>query len=193
MEDIFVIKKKEYKNEEVISEFLFKVSCEGKFYIVRDLGAKTIVFKNFRYANKRLSSSGIKVPKVFMDKKQGLAVIEYIDGPTAFEELINHDFDDNIYEQLFTMNWKARVNGLQLDFNPQNFRIVDGILYYISFTFDRYIRAEDFSQNTFRLWMYTKDFREKLINEGIEIDKSRILSEFEENKKLVLTVVKNFK
>ena len=96
-------------------------------------------------------------------------------------ELIDHDFDDNVYIQLFNINWNARKMMLQLDFNPRNFRIQNGKIYYIPFIFDLYKKSNDFTEKDLRLWFYTKEFEELLRNEGILLQHSRLLNDYEKD------------
>ena len=194
MEKSIIIKRKEYQIIEEINDFMAVATRDGTKYFIRFLGVKTKAFDDFKYASKRFKAANIPSPKVFViDKKSGCAVTEYIDGPTIYDELIKHDLDDHIYEQLFQMNWYARTSMMQLDFNPQNFRLMNDKLYYLPFTFQQYIRSKDFTENDIKLWFYTNEFRDILKNNGVLLDKSRIISDYEMNKKIVLTVVKYFR
>lgn len=193
MENI-VIKKKEYTPIKELSDNLLLVERDGVKYVVKWLGIKTPAFSDFKYASKRLLAANVRIPKVFViDKKTGYALMEYIDGPTMYEELIDHDFTDNIYQQLFDINWLARKSILQLDFNPQNFRIMNGKIYYIAFTFDLYKKSNDFVEKDIRLWFYTKEFEKMLAENGQLLKHSRLLPDYELNKKIVLTVVKYYR
>ena len=167
----FVIKKKIYKVVEEYHEHCFKVENDNKFFIVRSLGTKSVAFYNFCYANKRLVAAGVSIPKILVkDKKQGLILEEFIDGDTVYDMLRNKDLDEKIYELVFVENWRARVNGLRLNFNPLNFRYVNGRLIYTAFVFDVYKKDEDFSQKEIRLWFYTKEFKANLIENGLDIE-----------------------
>lgn len=193
MENI-IIKKKEYTPIKELGENLLLVEKDGVKYVVRWLGIKTGAFSDFKYAMKKMKTSRVASPEIYvLDKKTGYALMQYIDGPTAYDELIDHDFDDNIYQQLFEMNWFARKAMMQLDFNPQNFRIMNDKLYYIPFTFDFYKKSNDFVEKDLRLWFYTKEFEKLLTENGHLLKHDRLLSDFELNKKIVLTVVKYYR
>ena len=193
MENI-VIKKNEYTPIKELGENLLLVEREGKKYVVRWLGIKTDAFSDFKYAMKRMKTSNVASPEVyFIDKKTGYALMQYVDGPTMFEELIAHDFDDNVYQQLFTIHWNARKSMLELNYNPQNFRIEHGKVYYMPFTFGFYQKNNDFVEKDLRLWFYTKEFEKLLAENKQPLQKSRLLQDFELNKKIVLTVVKYYK
>lgn len=193
MENI-VIKKKEYTPIKELGDNTLLVENNGKKYVVKYLGIKTKAFDDFKYAVKRMKTCNVSVPEVFIiDKKTGYALLQYIYGKTVFEELIEHDLEEDIYAQAFFQNWLARKALIQLDFNPHNFRIMDGKLFYMPFTFSIYKKENDFSQTDLRLWFYTKEFEELLRNEEISLQKSRLLNDYEMNKKLVLTVVKYYR
>ena len=119
--------------------------------------------------------------------------MEDIKGETIFEELCKHDLDEKIIEQAFLLNYKTRINRIRLDFNPDKFIYRDNKLYYLPFTFTEYIRDEDFTQKEIRLWFYTNEFKNLLIEKGLPLDKSRLKNEYERNKEIVLTVVKYFR
>ena len=192
--DNILIKKKEYTPVKELGENTLLVKKDDVLYVVKWLGVKTRAFSDFKYSTKRMTTCNVRTPKVLiLDKKTGYALLEYVDGKTAYEELIEHDFEEDIYSQLFNMNWLARRNMMQLDFNPQNFRIANGKLYYMPFTFGLYDRKKDFTENDLRLWFYTKEFRELIAKDGLLFDKSRMLPDYEINKKLVLTVVKFYR
>ncbi|MBE6136405.1 MAG: hypothetical protein E7181_03965 [Erysipelotrichaceae bacterium] len=193
MENI-VIKKKEYTPIKELGENLLLVQREGKKYVVRWLGIKTNAFSDFKYAMKRMKTSNVASPEVYyLDKKTGYALMHYVDGPTMYEELIDHDFDDDVYVQLFNIQWMARKSMMQLDYNPQNFRIENGKIYYIPFTFDFYKKSNDFVEKDLRLWFYTKEFEKMLTENGQLLQHSRLLPDFDLNKKMVLTVVKYYR
>ena len=193
MEEI-VIKKQTYQIEEELNSVTYLVNKDNKKYIAYDFSTNFNGFDDFRFAMKRLKNCGLTLPEVIIvDKKNYRFLVEYIDGPTVEEMLVEKDLEESIIEQAFILNYKARINGIRLDFNPRKFRYRDGKLYYIPFTFTSYIRDEDFSQKEIRYWFYTNDFVEYCIEHGIRVDKSRLLGEYERNKQIVLTVVKYFR
>ena len=193
MEEI-VIKKQTYKVIKELNSVSYLVSLNDKQYVAYDFSDNFNGFDDFRFAVKRLKNCGLTMPNVLVvDKKNYRFLVEYIDGPTIEEMLIEDDLEEKIIEQAFILNYKARINGVRLDFNPRKFRCRDGVLYYIPFTFTSYIRAEDFSQKEIRYWFYTNDFVEYCISNGIPVNKNRLLGEYERNKQIVLTVVKYFR
>lgn len=192
--DTIEIKKESYQVIDRINSYLLKVKKEEKEYLVYDFSNNPEAFFDFKFAVKRFKSAGLLTPIVLaIDKKSHRALVEYLDGVTAFDLLREKDIDEKIIDQLFLANYKARINRMRLDFNPKKFIIKDDKLYYTPFTFTNYVRDEDFTQKEIRLWFYTNEFRDLLITEGLPIDKSRLKNEFERNKEIVLTVVKYFR
>ena len=193
MEEI-VVKKNTYLIEEELSSFILKVKKDDKYYIVFDFSENPDSFSDFKFAHKRLKNSGITIPTLIdLDKKNHRAVVEFIDGPTGLDLLSEKDIEDNIFEQVFNTNYKARINSMRLDFNPHKFRFMNDKLYYLPFTFTAYKREEDFTEKELKLWFYSKDGTENLLKHGYAINKNRIPNEYENNKKMVLTVVKYFR
>lgn len=189
-----LVKKNTYKVEEELNSFSLLVSKDDKKYVVYNFTGQYIAFDNFKFAAKRLKNCGIITPKVLeIDKKNYRVLAEYIEGPTAFEMIAENELEDSILEQVFNNNFRARYNHLRLDFNPEKFRIRDGKLIYMPFTFTKYIREEDFTEKEIRLWFYTKEFVEELRKIGLPQNDKRLMNEFQRNKQIVLTVVKYFK
>lgn len=192
--EIIEVKKKSYKVVEEVNSYTFLVSDDNKEYLVYNFDQNIDGFKDFKFANKRLKASNVTIPAVYViDKKNHRFLVEYINGDTVFDTLTKQDLDEKIIELCFNQNYRARINRMRLDFDPINFKYVDGKLYYLPFTFTEYSREADFTQKELRLWFYTNDFKELLISKGLPVDKSRLKNEYERNKEIVLTVVKYFK
>lgn len=192
--ETLIVKKKIYQVVESLGERTFLVELDSKKFVIKTFEPKSASFKNFLFAAKRLSNANIRIPNpIKSDKKQGTVLLPYIEGKTAFEELLEHDLEEKVIEDLFIQNWNARSHKLRLDFNPQSFKIVNNELVYMTYLFRDYKREEDFTNNEVWLWFYTKKFVDLLIKQGIKIEKTRLLPENERNKQVVLQVVKYFR
>ena len=190
----YLVKRKTYSVIEQVNEYTYKASLDDKVFLVYKFAPKSKSYSDFLYAAKKLSNAGVKTPKIISkDKKQGIIIVEYLDCDTVFDDLRNHDLEDEIYKQAFEINAHAKINRLGLDFNPQNFKYCDGKLYYMAFTFDVYSKALDLSTEKIYHWFYTNKFKNDLINLKLPIDTKRILPEFEGNKKIVLKVVEYYR
>ena len=192
--EVIDIKKEQYEVVERLNSYILKVKKDEQEYLVYDFSHHIEGFLDFKFAYKRLKSCGLTIPTVYkIDKKTARALVEVIKGPTIFDELREHDLDEKEIEQAFVANYKARINRIRLDFNPDKFIYQNDKLYYLPFTFTNYIREEDFTQKEIRLWFYTNEFKNLLIEKGLPIDKSRLKNEYERNKEIVLLVVKYFR
>ena len=192
--ETITVKKDTYEVIERLNSYLVKVSKDNKEYLLYDFSDNINGFLDFKFAYKRLKGCGITIPTVYtLDKKNARAVVELVEGNTVFDDLRDHDLDEKIIEQVFIVNYKARMNRLRLDFNPEKFIYKNDKLYYLPFTFTNYVREEDFTQKEIRLWFYTTEFKNLLIEKGLPIDQSRLKNEYERNKEIVLTVVKYFR
>ena len=189
------VKKKSYEILERINSFSLRVKDEkGEDRIVYDFNENIEGFLDFKFAYKRLKTCGINIPTVYeLDKKNHRALLEDVKGDTVYDLLREKNLDEAIIEQAFVFNYKARINRLRLNFDPTCFISQNDKLVYMPFTFTEYIRDEDFTQKEIRLWFYTNDFKERLIKDGLPVDKNRLKNEYERNKEIVLTVVKYFK
>ena len=167
---------------------------DNNYYLAYDFKDNVEGFLDFKYAVKRLTAAGVKIPNVIkLDKKNYTALLELVEGDTVFDMLRNKDLDEKIIEKAFLQNYKARTNRLRLDFDPINFIYQNDKLYYMPFTFTQYEREQDFTQKELRLWFYTKEFKDLLMKKGLPIDQSRIKNEYVQNKEIVLLVVKYFR
>ena len=192
--DTIQIKKEQYEVIERINSYQVKVRKDDKEYLAYDFRDNKEGFFDFKFAVKRLKGCGLTIPEVYaLDKKNFTALVEDVQGITVFDELRERDLDEKIIEQAFILNYKARSNRLRLDFDPRRFVIREDKLYYLPFTFTNYVREEDFTQKELRLWFYTNEFKNLLIELGLPIDKSRLKNEYERNKEIVLLVVKYFR
>lgn len=192
--DTIQIKKEQYEVIERINSYQLRVKKDDKEYLAYDFTENREGFFDFKFANKRLKACGLAIPQVYaLDKKTFRALVEDVKGPTVFDELCDHDLDEKIIEQAFIMNYKARTNRIRLDFDPRKFVLRDDKVYYMPFTFTNYVREEDFTQKELRLWFYTNEFKNLLIELGLPVDKSRLKNEYERNKEIVLLVVKYFR
>ena len=118
MEEVLV-KKSNYEVIDRLSSYLLKVKKDDKTYLVYDFSINPEGFGDFKFAYKRLKSSGVTIPTVYeLDKKTFRALVEDVEGDTLFDTLCKRDLLDEEIEQVFIANFKARVNRIRLDFDP---------------------------------------------------------------------------
>ena len=194
MNEIIEIKRKEYEVIEQISDHTYKVERKGQYYLMKKFEDDPAGFEKFVDAEHDLRVSGVTNPKCYLyDKKLRIAILEYIEGETCFDILLKEDLSESIIEQLFKTFWYAKNDRLALDYSPKNFVFSNGKLYYLPFIVGRFTSNEQFVQKDIMLWFFTKDFIKYCHSLGIDIDQSRLKSDYETNKSIALMTVKYYR
>ena len=194
MNKIIEIKRKEYEVIEQIGEHSFKVERKGQFFFLKKFEDDPVGFEKFVDAEHSLRVSGVSNPKCFIyDKKLRIVVLEYIEGETCFDTLLREDLSESVIELLFKTFWYARNDRLALDYSPKNFVFTNGKLYYLPFKCERFTTNEQFVQKDIMLWFFTKDFIKYCHSLGIDVDQSRLKSDYETNKNIALMTVKYYR
>ena len=194
MNEIIEIKRKEYEVIEQIGEHSFKVERKGQFFFLKKFEDDPVGFEKFIDAEHSLRVSGVSNPKCFIyDKKLRIAVLEFIEGETCFDILLKEDLPESVIELLFKTFWYARNDRLALDYSPKNFIFSNGKLYYLPFKCERFTTNEQFVQKDIMLWFFTKDFIKYCHSLGIDVDQSRLKSDYETNKNIALMTVKYYR
>ena len=194
MNEIIEIKRKEYEVIEQISDHTFKVKRKDQFFFMKKFEDDPVGFEKFIDAEHRLRVSGITNPKCYLyDKKLRIAIIEYVEGENCFETLLKEDLSESVIELLFKTFWYAKNDRLALDYSPKNFIFTNGKLYYLPFICGAFTTNEQFVQKDIMLWFFTKDFVKYCHSLGIDVDQSRLKSDYETNKNIALMTVKYYR
>ena len=194
MNEIIEIKRKEYEVIEQIGEHSFKVQRKGQFFFLKKFEDDPAGFEKFVDAEHSLRVSGVTNPKCFIyDKKLRMVVLEYVEGETCFDTLLREDLSESVIELLFKTFWYARNDRLALDYSPKNFVFANDKLYYLPFICGRFTTNEQFVQKDILLWFFTKDFIKYCHGLGIDVDQSRLKSDYETNKNIALMTVKYYR
>jgi hypothetical protein len=82
---------------------------------------------------------------------------------------------------------------MALDYAPENFKFVNGKLYYLPFKVETFVDKEKFIQQDIRLWFFTKDFIKYCHNKAVPVDESHLKSDYEVNKSIALLTVKYYR
>ena len=113
----------------------------------------------------RLKQAGINIPEMFaIDKEKEKIVKQYIEGPTIFELVLNHQSTDPYLEQIRHMADLAYKAGINIDYFPTNFVVNNGLLWYVDYECNDYMPEWNFENWGIRYWSYTRDFEEYLKN-----------------------------
>lgn len=188
------IKRKFFDILEPMGERSYKVSRKGDLYFLKDFGKDKAGFEDFVDRTNTLKVTGVKTPKIYLyDKNSHIIVMEFIDGSFMSEFLSVHDMDENMYQKLFQTYFYGKVDKLYLDFKPENFKWYNNNLYYIPFTYKKFINSDKFINEDLYYWFATPILEEYLLSAGFSFDHKRVKSEFEINKSLTLLSIKYYR
>lgn len=194
MNEIIEIKRKEFEVIEQLGDRSFKVTRKGQYYFLKKFDDDAKGFEEFVDAEHKLRVSGVVKPKCLIyDKKTRIAVTEFIEGDNCLEALLGGELPETVIELLFKTFWYARTDRMALDYAPENFKFVNGKLYYLPFKVEAFVDKEKFIQQDIRLWFFTKDFIKYCRLKGIPVDESHLKSDYEVNKSIALLTVKYYR
>ncbi len=149
----------------------------GYSYLVTD-GEKQYVLKQihhepcdyYTFGNKleselrdyeRLCALGIPLPKLLaVDHRKERLLKEYIDGPTAYDLVLEDKLCRSCIAQVEQMCSVLYASDLNIDYFPTNFVLQDGKLYYIDYECNSYMQQWDFQNWGIRYWSKTPEFLE---------------------------------
>ena len=194
MKEIIEIKRKEFEILERMGDRSYKAERKGNLYFIKKFEDDVKGFDQFVDAEHKLRVSGVVNPKCYLyDKKLRIVVVEFIEGDTCLEALLGGDLPEVVIELLFKTFWYARTDRMALDYRPNNFKFVNGKLYYLPFKCDNFVDKESFIQQDIRLWFYTIEFIRYCHSVGAPVDESHLKSDYEVNKSIALLTVKYYR
>ena len=195
MQEIIEIKRKEFTVLSNLDENQKIVERKGKTYLMVDYSSNKEGFLQYINSENKLRTSGIRIPKLYVyDKNKMLVVKEYIEGESVLDLLLKEDLKDEIFEEVFTINFMMKRNKIKLDFDPINFRFFEGKLYYISDFCKVFDEKASFEKEGIFLWFYSPELVTHLSKRGLPVDQKR-MSKVPGylNKQIALTVVKYYR
>ena len=188
------IKRKVYQVVEQLGDRSFKIERKGTYYFLKKYENDKEGFEKFVDCEHRLRVSGVTNPKCFLyDKNLRWAVIEYVEGENCLDLLIKGDLSEEVLQLMFKAFWYARNDRMALDMKPENFVYTNGKLYYMPFNVEKFVNNDNFVQRDIRLWFFTKEFIKYYHDKGIDVDESRLKSDYETNKNIALMTVKYYR
>ena len=194
MKEEIEVKRKMFAVVEQMGEHSYKVERKGQFFFLKKFEDREKDFEEFCDAEHRLRVSGVVNPKcAIYDKKSRIAVMDYIEGNNCLENLLEDTLPEECIEQLFKTFWYAKNDLMDLDYKPDNFKFVNGKLFYLPFKVSKYKNNESFIQQDMRLWFFTKEFVKYCHEKGIDVDQKRLKSDYETNKNIALMTVKYYR
>ncbi len=101
----------------------------------------------------RLVKLGIKMPQLYeVDVNRRIIAREFIVGPSLAYYIQSSGMKPEYKEQVQAMSDIARENGLNIDFDPSNFIVRDGIVYYVDYESEPYKDERSFEKYGLKLW-----------------------------------------
>ena len=87
----------------------------------------------------RLLHAGIRIPKMLdIDIENERILKEYIPGPTIYQLVKDDAMKPEYYHQVRHMAWQAQQAGLNIDYFPTNFVVMEEMLYYVDYECNLY-------------------------------------------------------
>lgn len=183
------IKHKEFEISEIVSLDTFKGVRKNHTYLIKKYDPDSSLFIMLQ----KLQKSSIAIPKQkYLDKKTGYVAFEPYEGILVSDYILDHDFNENIYKQIFENSHAARVAGLNLDYSLDKWMLCGERLIYVSEYCEKYDPKNDFTKWKMREWFFTKELADFYKNIGVLFDKKRIKDEFVVNKEMVLMTCKYY-
>ena len=188
------IKHREFNIVQNVSEHTFVGERKNKKFFIRKFEPKTQEAKELTYAVRKLSTSGVKVPKTyFIDEKLGYIVSEYIEGELVMNYLSSNEMNESLYDSLFKSAYMAKRSGMTLNYEIDKWMISKGELIYIYPMFIIYKKEKDLVDRYIRLWFNTKELAEFMAKNKVSYDKKRLKDEYLTNKEIVLMLCKYYR
>ena len=188
------IKRKIYQVIEQVGDRSFKVERKGEYFFLKKFDNDREGFDKFVDCEHRLRVSGVTNPKCYLyDKNLRWAVIEYVEGDNCLDLLTKGELPEQAYEMMFKAYWYGKTDRMALDMKPDNFVYTNGKLYYMPFKCEKFVSNDTFVQRDINLWFFTKDFIKYCHSKGIDVDQSRLKSDYETNKAIALMTVKYYR
>ena len=188
------IKRKIYQVIEQVGDRSFKVERKGEYFFLKKFDNDREGFDKFVDCEHRLRVSGVTNPKCYLyDKNLRWAVIEYVEGDNCLDLLTKGELPEQVYELMFKAYWYGKTDRMALDMKPDNFVYTNGKLYYMPFKCEKFVSNDTFVQRDINLWFFTKDFVKYCHSKGIDVDQSRLKSDYETNKTIALMTVKYYR
>ncbi len=174
--DAITVNGKEFKIIRLLGKgmggYSYLVSDGADKYVVKQIHHEPCSYYSF--GNKiesekndyvRLKSTGIKMPEMIeIDDKNERILKEYIDGPTAFELVLNDEMRDDYIEQVKYMCSLLYPKGINIDYFPTNFILCGTELWYIDYECNNYADEWNFENWGIKYWSKTNEFLEYVKN-----------------------------
>lgn len=110
---------------------------------------------------KRLSAVGIRISKMLdVDIENERILKEYVDGPTAYDLVLNDKMRPEYIEQIKQMCALLYPLNINIDYFPTNFILSNEELWYIDYECNNYMDEWNFENWGIKYWSKTSEFCE---------------------------------
>lgn len=164
MSEFITVNKKNYQIEKELfcerNGISYLCSYKGDSFIVKKIhhepctmyacdNTVSIELENYH----RLKEMGVLLPAIFdYDIEKELIVKEYIEGESVSNLIRNGNEIGEILNQVRNLSFTVKNFGLNLDYFPGNFKVVNGKLYYMSLSCFPYREEKSFENFGNALW-----------------------------------------
>lgn len=148
--------------------YSYLVEKDGYQYVLKQIHHEPCEYYSF--GNKieaeindyaRLKQAGIKIPEMLdVDIENERIIKEYINGPTIYELVRDDRMDDSYIKQVKEMAQLAYSAGLNIDYFPTNFVVMNRDVYYIDYECNLYMVEWNFENWGIRYWTKSAEFIE---------------------------------
>ena len=170
--EIVVLNGKTYEIVKLLGKgkggYSYLAICEGKQFVLKKIHHEPCEYYNFgdkfeaeMNDYNRLRQVGIRIPDMIdSDKESEYIIKEYVDGPTAYDLVLEDEMRDEYIEQIKVMCDLLYSAGLNIDYFPTNFILCDGLMWYIDYECNNYMDECNFENWGIKYWSKTPEFCE---------------------------------
>ena len=150
MEQILTVNGIPYRIEKLLGHgkggYSYLAVREEQFFVLKQIHHEPCSYYTFgnkieaeRTDYARLQAAGIRIPKMLdIDLQNERIVKEYIPGPTVYQLVQQDAVKEDYFHQVRHMAWQAQQAGLNIDYFPTNFVVMDETLYYVDYECNLY-------------------------------------------------------
>ena len=126
--------------------YSYLVEAAGKEYVLKQIHHEPCSYYTFgnkieaeRNDYQRLLNAGIRIPEMLaIDMENERILKEYIPGDTIYQLVKEDKVKPEYFHQVRHMAWQAQQAGLNIDYFPTNFVVMEDILYYVDYECNLY-------------------------------------------------------
>ena len=172
--EVLAVNEKEYSIIKLLGKgkggYSYLAEKDGKHYVLKQIHHEPCDYYTFgnkieaeNHDYKRLIKAGIRIPEMLdIDIENERILKEYIEGDTIFDMVKNDVSVEPYMDQIREMADKAKNAGLNIDYFPTNFVVQKGLIYYIDYECNEYMKEWNFENWGVKYWSKTSEFIEYL-------------------------------